>query len=395
MLNTVVHGTCDPRFARVREAFAENFPKHNELGASVAVLVDGRVVVDLWGGFADSERHRPWGRDTIVNAFSVGKGVLSICLLLLVDRGLIDLDAAVARYWPEFAAAGKDRVTVRQLITHQAGLPAVRPDLPDYAMYDWNLMTSALATETPWWEPGTRHGYHVNTFGFLVGEVVRRASGLSPGAFLAKELAGPLGADYLIGVGAEHDHRVAEFVWSTELSTEAMQFDPFTLGPAMMSPEEWMRMRAYFNPRGVSGHGVVNDVAWRRAQCPSTNGHGTALGVARLYDMVASRGVVDGQRYVSDDLISEAAREQVAGPDAIFEKPSRFGLGFQLATAERPIGPSDGVVAHFGVGGAAGFADPVAGVAFGYVMNRMGPRFINPTNRALINALYECLGAKG
>lgn len=380
-----IHGTCDARFSAVRDAFAANFPEHNELGAGVAVSVDGRVVVDLWGGFADEAKTRAWERDTIVNAFSVGKGVLSLCLLLLVDRGLVELDAPVARYWPEFAAAGKGEITVRQLVSHQAGLPAVREILPEGAMYDWPRMTAALAAETPWWTPGTKHGYHVNTFGFLVGEIIRRVSGVSPGVFLQRELAEPLGAEFLIGVGPQHDHRVAEFLWSAELAL-ILEIDR-----SRLSHDDLMRVQTYFNPRGASGHDVVNTVAWRRAEYPSTNAHGTALGVARLYSVVAGKGVVGGRRFLGEELVAEAAREQSSGPDAVFEKPSRFGLGFQLPTLERPLGPNQGVVAHFGVGGAVGFADPEAGLAFGYVMNRMGPRFINPTNRKLIDALYGCL----
>jgi len=385
-MNAAVHGRVDPRFERVREAFAANFATHDELGASVAVLLHGRPVVDLWGGFADEARTRPWNEHTLVNVFSVGKGITALALLTLVDRGLVELDAPVARWWPEFAQAGKEAVTVRQLLAHQAGLPAVREELPALAMLDWRLMTEALARQKPWWEPGTRHGYHVNTFGFLVGEIVRRVSGRSLGAFVREEIAGPAGADFHIGLAGEHDARVAEFVWLPALDV-IPPVDPTTLSEAQL-----LFLRTYLNPPGASGHGgIVNTSAWRRAEYPSTNAHATAMGIARCYEAVAGRGVLRGERRIGAAILEEASREQSSGVDVVLGKPSRFGLGFQLPPVDRPIGPNKGVVLHFGAGGALGFADPEAGIAFGYAMNRMGARQGNPTNRALIGAVYACL----
>lgn len=380
-----IEGLCDPRFEGVREAFAANFRDHDELGASVAVCLDGRVVVDLWAGHADQARTRPWRSDTLVNVFSVGKGILGLAAMMMVDRGLLGLDAPVSRYWPEFAAAGKDRVTVRELLSHQAGLPAVREVLEDGAMYDWERMTTALAAQRPWWEPGTACGYHVNTFGFLVGEVIRRVSGTGFGEFLRREISGPLGADVLMGVGPEDDHRVAEFVWNPALASVP------DLDRTGLSEADLLQLHTYFNPVGASGHGVVNDIAWRRAVYPSTNGHATALGVARIYSLMATGGVCGGRRMVSESLIAEAGREQASGTDVVLGRPSRFGLGFQLSQPDRPIGTSEGVVLHFGAGGALGFADPVARLGFGYAMNRMGPRLSNPTTRRLVDAVYECL----
>lgn len=380
-----IHGSTDPRFARVRDAFADNFARHDELGAGVAVMLDGRVVVDLWGGYADEARTRPWQQETLVNVFSVGKGVLALGALVLADRGLLDLDAEVARYWPEFAAAGKEAVTVRQLLSHRAGLPAVREVLADGAIYDWNRMTTALAAQAPWWPPGTRHGYHVNTFGFLVGELLRRISGQSVGAFLKSELTGPLAADFLVGVGREDDHRIADFVWNPGLA-DVPRPDRSTLVDAYL-----MMLHTYFNPPGASGHGTVNTTAWRRAEYPSTNGHATALGIAKAYSVVATGGAAGGRRFVCRELLEEAAREHSGGEDVVLGRPSRFGLGFQLPPLDRPIGPNPGVVLHFGAGGALGFADPVAGIGFGYAMNRMGPRLANPTNRNLVEAVYGCL----
>jgi CubicO group peptidase (beta-lactamase class C family) len=376
-----VEGTFDPRFTRVRDAFAENFARHGEIGAAVTIAIDGRIVVDLCGGWADGARQTSWRPDTLVNVFSVGKAFTTLCALVLVARGRLALDAPVARYWPEFGAAGKGDVTVRQLLCHRAGLPAVGPPLPADAMFRPGVMTAALAAHAPWWAPGTRHGYHVNTFGFLVGELVRRASGRTLGTFLRDEIAGPLGADVHIGLSAVHDARVAEFVWPAEMSPAP------EIAGAEPGDEQRMIRNTYFNPPGLSGHGVVNTEAWRRAEIPSTNAHATARGVAGIYAALAA----GGEPIVARETLAEAVVEHANGPDAVLGRASRFGLGFQLPQPERTLGPHAGAFGHFGAGGALGFADPEAGVAFGYVMNRMGPRWQNPTTRNLIDALYASL----
>ena len=222
-----IGGYCDSRFRAVKDAFAQNFDLHGEVGASVAAMVDGRVVVDLWAGYADGARTRPWERDTIVNVYSTTKGMVAACAHRLVEKGLLDLDAPVARYWPEFAQMGKERLPVRYLLSHKAGLPAIREPLPVGTLYDWNAMAAALAGEEPWWEPGAKHGYHAVTFGFLVGEVVRRVSGKSVGAYFRDEIAAPLSLDFHIGLGAEHDTRTAELLAAPPLEPDSEQFrDP-------------------------------------------------------------------------------------------------------------------------------------------------------------------------
>jgi CubicO group peptidase (beta-lactamase class C family) len=375
----VIHGHCDPRFAPVRDAFAANFVRHGEVGAAVCVVLGGRTVVDLWGGTAGPGR--TWEADTLVNVFSVGKALTALCVARLVDLGVLDVDDPVTRHWPEFGAAGKETITVRHLLTHQAGLPAVRQPLPPGAMLDWGLMTKALAEHEPWWPPGTAHGYHVNTFGFLVGEVVRRATGRTVGALLREEIAGPLGAELHIGLPAAEHHRVAEIDWPA-LSAAA---------PEGLSGDRLMTHCAYFNPVDGSGAGVINTPAWRSAEIPSTNGHGTARGVARVYAALAAGGAIDGVRVVSAGTLAAATVEQVYGMDRVLDRPSRFGLGFQLTQPERPLGPSPRAFGHFGAGGALGFCDPDAGLAFGYVMNDLGPRWRNPRNRALIDAVYAAI----
>jgi CubicO group peptidase (beta-lactamase class C family) len=298
----------------------------------------------------------------------------------LVERKAIELDAPVAAAWPAFSANGKADISVRQLLSHQAGLPAIREPLPDDAMFDWTAMTTALAGQRPWWKPGTAHGYHVNTFGFLVGELVRRASGQSIGQFLRTEVAMPLNADFYIGLPKSEHHRVAEFQWPGNPSR-----------PEINGDEELMRWNTYWNPRGFSGGGYVNTAPWREAEVPSTNGHGNARGIARLYAALANGGEIDGVHVLDKESLEQATTEQVSGFDLINQRPSRFGLGFQLTQPERPLGPNKGSFGHFGAGGSLGYCDPEAGVAFAYVTNDMGPRWQNPRNRALIDAVYASL----
>jgi CubicO group peptidase (beta-lactamase class C family) len=375
-----VHGTCDERFAPVREALQINFRDHGELGAAVAVVAGGRLVVDIWAGWMDRARTRPWERDTLVAVFSVGKAMAALCVLVLAERGELDLDAPAARYWPEFAVHGKSAITVRTLLSHRAGLPAIRPDLDDEDIYDWDLMAAALAGEEPWWAPGTAHGYHVNTFGFLAGELVRRVSGERIGAFFRRELASPLAADFHFGLGPEHDARTAEYFFA-EQSPRSDNGDEDGLG-AVDDDRRHLLARAYLNPPAVSGLGTVNTRVWRAAEIPSANGHASARAVAQIY------GALLADRVLGRDMLDRAIAEASSGTDFVLGRPSRFGLGFQLTQPERPLGPNPRSFGHFGAGGSLGFADPDAGLAFGYVMNRSGPRWQNPRNRALIQAVY-------
>jgi CubicO group peptidase (beta-lactamase class C family) len=297
-----------------------------------------------------------------------------------VERGAVDLDAPIARYWPAFGTAGKDEITLRQVLSHRAGLPALHEPLPDGAMLDSSVITAALERQAPWWPPGSAHGYHVNTLGYLVGEVIRRVTGRTFGEFLRTEVAGPLGADLHVGLPVSEHRRAADFVWPTPPAR-----------PASLSGDELMRWNVYWNPPGFSGAGWVNTSAWRSAEMPSTNGHGTARGVARFYAPLARWGAIDGVRILDEATLRSAVVEHAYGPDRVLERPSRFALGFQLPQPERTFGPHPGAFGHFGAGGSLGFCDPEADLAFGYVMNDMGPRWQNPRNRALIDAVYDCL----
>jgi CubicO group peptidase (beta-lactamase class C family) len=376
-----LQGTCDPRFERVREQLAASFADDLETGASVAVAVGGRPVVDLWGGFADEVRRQPWQAGTIVNVYSTTKAMTALCAHLLVDRGLLDLDAPVARYWPAFAQAGKERVLVRQLLCHTAGLPGVRRDFSLAELCDWDAAVSALAAETPWWEPGTAHGYHALTFGHLVGEVVRRIARKSLGAFFRDEVARPLGADFHIGLAAEHDARVADLIPPPPHS-------------------DYERLIAA-DPRGLVARALANPPAeprqtrlalWRRAEIPAANGHGNARSIARVYAALAGGGTLDGVTLCEADTLERAATAQASGVDLVLQFPIHWGLGFAVNADETLYGPNPRAFGHSGFGGSFGFADPDAGVAVGYAMNRMGASLVGePRGAALIAAVYDCL----
>ena len=371
-----IAGRCDSRFDPVGDAFAENFLNRGESGAGLVVMVDRQTVVDLYGGYTDAAATRPWRPDTLVNAFSVGKPFAALCIHALITHGRVELDRPVGLYWPEFSHGSKHTITVRQVLSHQAGLPALRRPLSDGAMLDWSTMTSALAQETPWWEPGTRHGYHVNTFGYLLGEIVRRRDGRSLGAFLRDEVTRRCGADVFIGVPRREHARIAHFQWP------APPPDP---PPTDIDDQALMQHNAYYNPPGLSGAGWVNTAAWRRAEIPSTNAHATAAGVAMLYSALGAH------QLIPEAVLAEATTEASYGDDAVLGRVSRFGLGFQLTHPERPLGPNARTFGHFGAGGSLGFYDPDASVAFGYVSNQIGSSWQNPRNRSLLAALYSCL----
>jgi CubicO group peptidase (beta-lactamase class C family) len=386
MTDVAIEGTCDVRFARVREAFAENFASRSETGASISIALDGRTVVDLWGGWADKARTRPWTRDTIVNVYSTTKGLTAICAHRLAAEGRLDLDAPVANYWPEFAVNGKQRIAVRTLLNHRAGLPAIRKPLVPEDLYDWRTMTDALAAEEPWWEPGTKHGYHALTFGYLVGEVIRRITGKSVGSYFKDEIAAPLKIDAHIGLDVHDDGRVAEMIGAPPPAPG--EFNLFA--EAAKHPES-VTAKTFMNPLVLS-MATVNSREWRGAEIPAANGHTNGRALARLYGAMARGGEVDGVRVVEARQISACHTEESRGPDAVLLIPTRFSTGFMLSQPGEEMGPNARAFGHPGAGGSLGFADPDAKIGFGYTMNRMGGGILlDPRAKALIAAVYASL----
>lgn len=374
---SVIHGYCDQRFSAVKDVFAKNFESGSDIGASFAVTIDGEYVVDLWGGYLDAAQTTPWEQDTITNVYSTTKVMAALCALILVDRGQLNLDAPVADYWPEFAQAGKDKIIVRWLLSHSAGLSGFNDPLPLETLYDWNRIAQLLAHQEPWWEPGTRSGYHMVTFGYLVGELVRRISSKSLGAFFRDEVAIPLGADFHIGLAQEHDARVAELIPPPPM--ELPPIDPSSIAG-----------RTLFNPPIIPGY---SDRAWRAAEIPSSNGHGNARSAARVGSVLACGGELDGLRLLSRATIDRAIEEQFNGIDLVMGIPIRWGLGFGLINEKLPyLNPR--AFYWGGYGGSWLEMDPDARMCFSYVMNKLeldpnGDKRMISLRNALFSAMQQ------
>lgn len=400
----MTEGICKPGFERVAEAFQRNFDAKGEIGASVCLTVGGETVVDLWGGTADRKTGAPWTRDTVGIVFSCTKGATALCAHVLASRGKLDLDAPVAGLWPEFAQAGKERVTTRMMLDHSAGVPALRAAVKDSGPYEWDYMTARLAEETPFWEPGTRNGYHGFTFGWTVGEMVRRASGKSLGTFFQDEIAKPLGLDFWIGLPGEIEPRVAPivpFVYKAEQARTPFMID---LATRRESPAALF----YFNV-GAWRTGGANTRAGRAAEIGAANGVTNARGLAGMYAPLANGGRIGGGGRLVDAVTLTRMGEvsMATHDDATLRIPTRFALGFMksMDNRRRSVGAQlfgedvDSVImgsaafGHVGAGGSLGFADPVAGLSFGYTMNRMGPGLLmNERGQALVDAAYLSLG---
>ena len=354
-----VHGTCDARFEGVRRTFAGNLESGADIGAAFAVTMNGEMVVDLWGGWADAGKTRPWETDTLVNVYSTTKTMTALTALLLADRGQLDFHAPVARYWPEFAANGKSAVTVAHLMSHSSGLSGWKEPLTVEDLYDWEKATALLAAQAPFWEPGTAPGYHGMTQGFLVGEVVRRITGASLGTVFRTEIAEPLGADFHIGLPASEDHRVAELI-------------PPPPGQGMAEGDDLPELTANMSNNPRVPVEVTQTRAWRGAEIPAAGGHGNARAIARVHAILANGGEVDGRRYMSEAGCRRALEFQVEGQDLVMHIPARFGLGFGLAGPSMPT-PNPNTIFWGGYGGSLAIIDMDARTSFGYAMNRMAP----------------------
>jgi len=394
-----VSGKCDPKFERVREEFERNFKEREEVGASVCVTLEGETVVDLWGGTADLDTGEPWKEDTVSVVFSSTKGATALCAHILASRGLLDIDAPVVEYWPEFGRAGKENITVKMLLNHQAGLPHVRKPLHQGAYYDWDIMVHALEEQEPFWEPGTRHGYEFVVFGWLVGEVVRRISGKSLGRFFQDELAQPLGLDFWIGLPEEIEPRVSKIIM---FDFKQMMDTPFMR--AALADTNSIQGLALFNDGGTLTVDGVDSRAIHAAEIGGAGGITNARGLAGMYAPIACGGSLKNVNLVDGDTLARmSAVSSSTGQDMTLLIPIRFSLGFIKSHDNRrqPPGMQDSVIlsedafGHPGAGGSIGFADPRERMSFGYMMNKMGPGLgLNPRGQSLVDAVYISLGFK-
>ena len=379
-----VQGYFDLRFEAVRDAFGALFDGTQQRGAALCVQIGGETVVDLWAGVADNQGEQVWHSDTVVNLFSCTKTFTGVAALQLVEEGKLQLDEPVGRIWPEFAVNGKETITLRQLLCHRAGLPAIRRPLAAEALYDWDVMTAALAAEEPWWTPGTDQGYAAMTYGWLVGELLRRVDGCEPGESIVRRTAVPLGLDFHIGLGDSEAHRVA---YLTRTKNDFGDAAAQRLFKALMSEPESISVRAFNNPPSIMSSG--NKPEWRRMAQPAANGHGNARSLAGFYT-----GLLQG-KLLDESLLREMTSEQSTGQDRTLLAATRFGLGCWLDqphVANATFGMGEQAFGHPGAGGSVGFADPERELGFGFVTNTLGPYVLmDPRAQSLARSVAACL----
>jgi CubicO group peptidase (beta-lactamase class C family) len=362
----LVHGFADERFAAAREAFANNLATGADVGASFCATINGETVVDLWGGYADEAKIRPWEKDTIVNVYSTTKTMAALTVLLLADRGLIDFDAPVATYWPEFAANGKQDIKVSHLMSHASGLSGWREPFTGVDLYDAQRAASLLAAQAPLWEPGTASGYHVYSFGFLLGELVQRVTGKILGTVFREEIAGPLGADFWIGLPASEDHRVADLIQM-----------PMPANVDVSKTPEIMKISLHNTQAGDAA--MTRTREWRAAEIPAVNGHGNARSIAEIHTILANGGVARGKRFMSEAGCRRALEQQIEGPDLVMLSTGvRFGLGFGIAPCQilQVTPPNPNTIFWAGGGGSIILIDMDARTTMAFAMNKMQRGFI-------------------
>lgn len=374
-----VHGTSDPRFDRLKELLSSTLDSGDDVGASVSVTIDGETVVDIWGGHADAEKTTPWEADTITNVWSTTKTMTFLSALILADRGELDFDEKVATYWPEFAQNGKEAIEVRHLMSHTSGVAGWDQPVVVEDLYDWEKSTSMLAAQAPWWEPGTQSGYHALCQGHLVGEVIRRISGRMLGTFFAEEVAGPLGADFHIGLDPSEFHRV-----SNVLPPPPVEMDPATLDP------DGPMIKAFTGPPVDASWAWTP--GWRQADIGAANGHGNARSVARCQAIVANGGQVDGKQFIKPETIDLIFQEQAYGTDLVLGLPVRFGMGYALPSEAAPYLPDRKICYWGGWGGSSIIVDTDKNMTFAYMMNRMADGLLGDfRGQNLIEATYAAL----
>ncbi|PCJ42367.1 MAG: EstA family serine hydrolase [Moraxellaceae bacterium] len=382
--STVIHGTCDPEYIEVKQQFERNMASGSELGAAVAIMRHGTLVVDLWAGYTDKKQTTPWERDSIVAVFSATKGVTSLCVQHAIDNGLLDVEKKTTHFWPEFGRNGKKDIPVAWLLCHKSGLAALRDPVEESALFDWEYMVGRFAEERPWWKPGSTHGYHMVSSGWLIGEVFKRALGCSVGEYLRNELAPMLGMDFHLGLPDSEFSRVAQLRAPTEPPAEGRIY----LSKRIMADRESLISKALLNPPTILSS--ANWDEWRRLELPSASGHGNARALATLYG-----AAVNNTQFISEQALQRCTQEHSSGMDYVLEIPTRFGPGFmlqQLDDIETGFGTGQRAFGHPGSGGSLGFADPEKGLGFGYVMNQMGSyAMVDPRARSLVDALYRSI----
>jgi CubicO group peptidase (beta-lactamase class C family) len=383
-MHDVLQGHCDPRFDTVADALAEEITTGGEIGAAIAIDIDGELVVDIWGGHADAARTVPWGEDTIVNVWSSTKTVTGLAALVLIDRGLLDPFAPVAKYWPEFADNGKDGIEIRHILSHTSGVSGWDAPFTFDDLYDWEKATSRLAGQSPWWPPGTASGYHLLNQGHLVGEVVRRVTGKTLKAFVRDEIAAPLGADFQIGARPQDDARIAELTPPPPLEL-----------PLDALPEQHPMRKTFGAPvTDADMATLAHTVGWRRAEIGAANGHGNARSLARTLSPISLGGKANGVRLLSPDTIDLIFAEQSNGVDQVLCAPLRWGIGFGLpCPATFPYLPDENICFWGGFGGSMIAMNPDRRTTVAYVMNKMGQGLFGSERTARYASLiYEALG---
>lgn len=398
-----VEGYCDSQFIEVRNTFQQSFDSGFEFGAAIAIELEGEMVIDLWGGKTKKGSEERWKKDTIVNVFSSTKGMAAICFLKLLEEGLVDLDDPVSKYWPEFRQGGKGEIPVRFLLCHKSGLCGIKKRLPEGSWTNWELITSSLAEQEPWWEPGTKHGYHALSYGHLVGELVKRISGVSIGEYFKKNIQEPLDLDFWIGLSDDKFNRVTDIL---KAKTPIIDFFMPILKriPQMSFYPPYLQIllnffdtntpqgSAFSNPKFDIEH--ANSKEWRNAEIPAANGHGTARALAKIYGVLANGGSRDGVNILKPKTIEIARSVQAEGKDLVLANiQSKFGLGFMLGTEHISMGPGKEAFGHGGAGGSLGFADPENKISLGFVMNQMHPGITAwKTANDIASLAYEIIG---
>ncbi|MBY9016436.1 MAG: beta-lactamase family protein [Candidatus Lokiarchaeota archaeon] len=378
-----IDGYCDERFISVKQAFEKNFKLGLEVGASFAVSLNGELVVDIWGGFSDSAKTKIWEKDSIVNVFSTTKIMTALCIHLLIDRGLIDVDAPVAKYWPEFAQAGKENVLIKHLMSHSAGLPGFDEKIPIEALYDWDRITGLLASQKPWWKSGTKIGYHMITFGYLLGELVRRVTRKSLGEFFRDEIAVPFNIDFHIGLSESYDSRVASIITPEEV------FSKWLIILAKLIFKK--AVKVYYNPNLENTD--FNDRGWRSAEIPASNGHGNARSIAQVGSILACGGMFDKKMILKLSTVEKAIEPQISGRDVVMMyAPAKFGLGFGLLNDDLLLGPRS--FYWSGAGGSLCIMDLEKKLSIGYAMNKMYMKGKDPRTGKLIKAVWDSINSE-